>query len=583
MGTLGIGMTLFFLAWLVLMFVHAHWQGVKPQKRVIPLLVPLIFSALMIALRADMSLGILNIMTFLAAGLLFVYYFSGGNLFAASLWRYIGVYIESGVEVLFRPLIEGIGSLSWIAKRRRQWQKLMPVVRGLAITAPIVAVFVVLFGSADAVFGQYLRQIMNIFNIFDFRVLDALAFRAGYAGVIGWLAIGTLAVSLVNRTEKRKRPPTPTAASDAETDSADEAEIPPELPVDAPLFRIGLIETSMVLGGVCGVFLLFVLVQGVYLFGGVNNIANFNYAEYARRGFAELVAIAVLSLGLIYMLKLVTSAAETHEHKLFRGLGALLMVLTGIVLVSAFQRLRLYELTYGFTSLRLTIYITIVWLGVLLVSMAVSLYWSPRTVKLFETSVLVAMFGFSITHSLINPDWFVAWQNINRGDIDPVYLSQLSAEAAPVLLPLLDSPEPGVRAIAAQRLDRLRTQVRTKLEDWRSLTLQDLFLRSEFYNRELNYKIDAILKEEVPHLLDRERIEANLKLGMSMREVTRQFGAPAMAYANDYSRLDEESRDYNLSYRLESGKYLTLNFDTTLGLTTIQVCDWERNCDPYQS
>ncbi|MBX3080864.1 MAG: DUF4173 domain-containing protein [Anaerolineae bacterium] len=569
-GTIGLGMALFFLVWVGVVLLHARWQGITPQKRPLLLLVPLIFSALMLALRADFGLGLLNIATFLASGLLLIFFFSGGNLLASSLLRYGLVILESGVEVAFRPFDEALGSLKWITERRGQWQKLMPVVRGLAITAPIVVVFLVLFGSADAIFAKYLHDFTTLFNIND---INGMALRVGYAGVIGWLAVGTLSASLVDHSEKRKRPPSP----QAETDIPDQADAAPDVAVNAPLFRLGLIEASMVLGGVGSVFLLFVLVQGVYLFGGAHNIANFSYAEYTHRGFAELVTIAVLSLGLIYVLKSVTSPTETHQNKLFRGLGTLLLLLTGVVLMSAFQRLRLYEITYGFTSLRLTIYIAIGWLGVLLVGMIASLYWSPRTVKVFETSVLIAAFGFSITHSLINPDWFVAWQNINRGDIDPVYLSLLSEEATPALLSLIDSPDPGVRVIMANRLRDLQTMLARRATDWRSMTLRDYALRVQLDDRELNDKIETILSEDAPHLLDDTRLDTALKLGMTVREVTRQFGAPLYSYAGA-DRGDDVTTVYNLYYSLPDGNNLSLDFDTVRGLTTADRCNNSGKC-----
>src|SRR5262249_26568228 len=157
--------------------------------------------------------------------------------------------------------------------------------------------------------------------------------------------------------------------------------------------RLGFTETTMALGGVSTVFAAFVAIQFVYLFGGARNIANFSYAEYVHRGFTELVLVGVLSLGLIFVMNAATTRDSRPKVNAFRGLGTLLILLTVVLLASAFQRLRLYELTYGFTSLRLTIYVTILWLGVLFVGMGVSLFWSPATIRVFETTALIAVFG----------------------------------------------------------------------------------------------------------------------------------------------------------------------------------------------
>src|SRR5439155_26818688 len=141
------------------------------------------------------------------------------------------------------------------------------------------------------------------------------------------------------------------------------------------------------------------------------------------------------------------SARRTGQQvNLFRGLSTVLILLTGVILVSAFQRLRLYELTYGFTTLRLLIYVFIVWLGVLFAGFTLSLYWSPATINVFGLTALIAVFGIVATLDFINPDAFVARQNLNRGDIDPLYLASLSDEAVPTLIELVNAPEPGVRA-----------------------------------------------------------------------------------------------------------------------------------------
>jgi len=51
-----------------------------------------------------------------------------------------------------------------------------------------------------------------------------------------------------------------------------------------------------------------VILQVQYLFGAQSNITaqGYTYAEYARRGFFELVVVAVLSLGLHLVLGTVT-------------------------------------------------------------------------------------------------------------------------------------------------------------------------------------------------------------------------------------------------------------------------------------
>src|SRR5258708_35264118 len=152
--------------------------------------------------------------------------------------------------------------------------------------------------------------------------------------------------------------------------------------------------------------------------------------------------VGILKLGLAYLLKAGSARNVPSHEMIFRILVTLLMVVTGIILVSAFQRLRLYEEAYGVTTLRLAVYVFIVWLGVLLAGFTLSLYWQPETINVFGVTTLLAVFGFAATLDLINPDAFVAREMIDRGDVDPRYPASLSRGTRRALPAMLAPPEP---------------------------------------------------------------------------------------------------------------------------------------------
>ena len=79
----------------------------------------------------------------------------------------------------------------------------------------------------------------------------------------------------------------------------------------------------------------------------VLDTAGLTYAEYARSGFAQLLAVAALTFAVIAAARRWAAAAAAA------ALLAALCVLTLVVLASALKRLGLYEETYGFTRLRL--------------------------------------------------------------------------------------------------------------------------------------------------------------------------------------------------------------------------------------
>src|SRR3989344_3441325 len=114
------------------------------------------------------------------------------------------------------------------------------------------------------------------------------------------------------------------------------------------------IESSILLGSVNVLFFVFILVQFAYLFGGEGNISaqGFTYAEYARRGFFELIAVSIISLLLLLAIeKYIIKENENHARG-FKILSTALVIQVILIMVSAFTRLTLYEEAYGFTILR---------------------------------------------------------------------------------------------------------------------------------------------------------------------------------------------------------------------------------------
>src|SRR6185369_12642068 len=93
-----------------------------------------------------------------------------------------------------------------------------------------------------------------------------------------------------------------------------------------PPVRLGAIESATILVAVDVLFAIFVLLQIAYLFGGQDTLAatGLPYAQYARRGFFELVWVAVLAGGLLATVH----AVAARRSRVLVGAGLALAVLT---------------------------------------------------------------------------------------------------------------------------------------------------------------------------------------------------------------------------------------------------------------
>jgi Domain of unknown function (DUF4153) len=207
------------------------------------------------------------------------------------------------------PLL--MSDIRWSEVTRPGWQKVAAVARGLAIATPLLVLFGALFMAADAVFKQLLVSALPTFS-------DSLFTRLTIVAIIAWLAGGLLRDLIAPVEEKRL----------VRAHGVDEARAPG---------RIGAAEVNIALTLLGLLFLAFVVVQFRYLFGGhdlVQRTADLTYAEYARHGFFELVAVVALTLPLLllgdWMLR-----DEQRGRRVFRLLAGSVLTLLGVVIASA--------------------------------------------------------------------------------------------------------------------------------------------------------------------------------------------------------------------------------------------------------
>lgn len=201
--------------------------------------------------------------------------------------------------------------------------------------------------------------------------------------------------------------------------------------------RLGAVEAATVVLVVDALFAVFVALQLAYLFGGRDTlaVAGLTYADYARRGFFELVVVAILAGTLVMTLHAVAAA----RSRVLLGASLALLGLTAVVLLSALLRLRLYQAAYGWTELRFVVLFAILWLGAALAVAAVLLV-TDRTRWVLH-ALGVALLVTVAAMNLVGPQAFVAQRNLDRAlnpglvadggrtGLDAAYLAELGDEA----------------------------------------------------------------------------------------------------------------------------------------------------------
>jgi hypothetical protein len=230
---------------------------------------------------------------------------------------------------------------------------------------------------------------------------------------------------------------------------------------------LGAEPATVALLAIDALFALFVVLQVAYLFGGRDTVeaASMSYSTYARRGFFELIAVAMLVGFVLFGAEL----AVRRRARAYVSAALALVVLSAVVLVSAGYRLDLYQRAYGWTEQRFYALAMIVFLAAALAILAWSLV--RRTMRWTLQPLAIAALTAAAAVNVMAPSEYVVRANIARvvdrsslpadteRGLDVWYLSSLGDGAVPLLIESLRSLPEGERL-------RLGTVLRQGIE-WR--------------------------------------------------------------------------------------------------------------------
>jgi hypothetical protein len=421
---LGINFAIFVTICLLTGILLLRVDGLRLSRGSGLLLFPIAFFAAMTFIRLEPMTVFLSISMALSLMGMIALTYLNGEWIRYSLLDYAFGYLQLFGSMIARPL-------GFISENRRlpsgqpqvsenRNARVWPVLRGIVIALPILAIFASLLSSADPIFANRFKDFIDLFRIDN---LPEYIFRLAYILIFAYLLAGTFLHAAQKSDEKVE-----------------------EKTWVSPFF--GFTESTIVLGSVVLLFIAFVVIQFQYFFGGQANISieGYTYSEYARKGFGELVTVAFFSLLLLLGLGAITRRETENQRRTFSILGIGLVGLVIVMLVAAFQRLGLYEMAYGFSRLRTYTHVFMIWLGLLLV--AVVILEVLRRERVIGLGMVLASLGFVISLSLLNVDAFIVKQNIQRevrsttdktfaqgrADLDAQYFVDLSDDAIPSLV-----------------------------------------------------------------------------------------------------------------------------------------------------
>lgn len=400
---------LFFLAWVF---------KKKIDREVYWLLLPLFFFSVMVFVRSSVLLTVLNIVASLLLLLMITEVFVGKRVRNFLVGDYIKIFFQpfKFILPLFQTLFNFF-SLRGVIKNQKVSSQ---VVRGILMAVPVLLVFLLLFSSADLIFHKY------VLDLLSFNIEDRTVCRLIFVLIVTGVCVGAYTYLFQEKENQNGES------------------------LKGKNYNLGHVENSILLGSVNVLFFIFIFIQLTYLFGGEGNISaqGFTYAEYARRGFFELIAVAIISLLLLLVVEKCIAKKEMDHALGFKILSTILVVQVVLIMISAFARLMLYEEAYGFTTLRLYSHAFIILLAAVFCLLLYKIYKDKRE-NAFAFRVFILIILFLAVMNFLNPDSFIARRNLERfvvsGKLDFHYLRyHLSDDAMSEIITALDMPDEAI-------------------------------------------------------------------------------------------------------------------------------------------
>ncbi|WP_174615587.1 DUF4153 domain-containing protein [Virgibacillus ihumii] len=340
-------------------------------------------------------------------------------------------------------------------------QTVKRVMLGFLIGIPLIGVITGLLMSADAVFKDIVLHLPKF--IFDLNL--ELIFRTVAALIFTFLFFGILQVL---RNTRR---------------------LPIQMKRDLENGKSAIswngVTAVTILVLLNAVYALFAVIQFTYFFGdGLQ--AGYSYAEYARRGFFELVLVTLINWTiLICCLKLVREQGAKLKLVL-KLMYSLLIIVSGVMLVSAYQRLSMYEAAYGFTMDRILAHAFMIFLIVVFTYTFIRV-WLERLALLHF--YLIAGLMFYTALNVMHIEQIIVNENLERfeesGKIDIHYLNSLSYTGVEGLIELYKM-DPDYPELERMLYFRQQTMKNNPLDDWQSFN----FTKREIRERLLELELD---------------------------------------------------------------------------------------------
>jgi len=425
---LGISVILFVVPLLVFLYYVFKEKHLIKNKYGLLLMIPIILLSLTYFIYNNNFFGFMNL--FVIPILFVIMYIMAINPSSKAIQ-----FFKDVVVLFFKPfkyLDDCCSQLAdYISCKIKISDKTKIVVKSIVIILPILFIILLLLSSADMIFNSAFSRLFNWLEdiMDDFSLYNVMGRLIQLSLLFIYLSLVIL--FLVKDFSKKE----PISKEKKTSDN----------------FTIKLLLTVLNV-----VYVIFDIIQiKSLIFHSVGD--GITYAEYARQGFFQLMFVSLINISII----LYSKKYKNQDSKYINIMSIVMVILTFVIIVSSFLRMNLYEQEYGYTLLRLLVYITL-FTEVILLIPTVKYIINPQTKILnYYIVIIVSVYTFI---NFINIDGVIAEKNIKRyydnSKLDLYYLENYSTDNVSYLIRLYDkADDKNIKKDLKSYLSRLDTSM----------------------------------------------------------------------------------------------------------------------------
>ncbi len=228
-------------------------------------------------------------------------------------------------------------------------------------------------------------------------------------------------------------------------------------------------------------YLLYLFSQLAYFFSAFKGFlpdGEITYAQYARKGFFEMSAVAVINLCLVFLSLLLSKKVKSKVCHGIKILSTFISVFTLIIIATAISKMVLYIDTYGMTVLRITTSAFMLFLAIVFIGAILRIY--IIRINIIKTALITACciiltLGITNVNAVCAKFNYEAYKTQKLETIDIEALYDLGDEGIPYIVRLGGSKDKDV-ALEAQRYlaKAYLYQYFDNMQEYEDFTLEDL-------------------------------------------------------------------------------------------------------------